>query len=155
MNAFHYYYFLFLFFTFSIDVNNRKMITYVCNQYTLNTICQTIQIIAKNIIYQSSWWFSNSSWPIDQGNKGICIHHICKFSCCSMHIKENIKAPRHWPLCGEFTGPVNSPHKGPVTRKMFPFDDVIMKLSVCHSLPKSLIFYSDLCKHYLKCLICT
>ena len=23
-------------------------------------------------------------------------------------------------------GPVNSPHKGPVTRKMFPFDDVIM-----------------------------
>ena len=41
-------------------------------------------------------------------------------------IKENIKAPRHWPLCGEFTEPVNSPHKGPVTRKMFPFDDVIM-----------------------------
>ena len=25
--------------------------------------------------------------------------------------------------------PVNSPHKGPVTRKMFPFDDVIMKLT--------------------------
>ena len=24
-------------------------------------------------------------------------------------------------------GPVNSPHKWPVTRKMFPFDDVIMK----------------------------
>ena len=23
--------------------------------------------------------------------------------------------------------PMNSPHKGPVTRKMFPFDDVIMK----------------------------
>ena len=26
-------------------------------------------------------------------------------------------------------GPVNSPHKWPVTRKMFPFDDVIMSLS--------------------------
>ena len=25
--------------------------------------------------------------------------------------------------------PVNSPHKGPVTRKMFPFDEVIMKLA--------------------------
>ena len=25
-------------------------------------------------------------------------------------------------------GPVNSPHKWPVTRKMFPFDDVIMIL---------------------------
>ena len=28
---------------------------------------------------------------------------------------------------GIHMGPVNSPHKGPVTRKMFPFDDVIMK----------------------------
>ena len=35
-------------------------------------------------------------------------------------IKVNIKAPRHW------WGSVNSPHKWPVTRKMFPFDDVIM-----------------------------
>ena len=31
-------------------------------------------------------------------------------------------------LCvGNSPGPVNSPPKGPVTRKMFPFDDVIMK----------------------------
>ena len=31
-------------------------------------------------------------------------------------------------LCvGNSPRPVNSPHKGPVTRKMFPFDDVIMK----------------------------
>ena len=30
-------------------------------------------------------------------------------------------------LCvGKSPGPVNYPHKGPVTRKMFPFDDVIM-----------------------------
>ena len=38
--------------------------------------------------------------------------------------KENIKAPCHWPLCGEFTG--NRwipPHKWPVTREGFPFDD--------------------------------
>ena len=27
---------------------------------------------------------------------------------------------------GNSPGPVKSPHKGPVTRKMFPFDDVIM-----------------------------
>ena len=40
-------------------------------------------------------------------------------------IKENITASRHWPLCGEFTGWI--PHKWPVTRKMFPFDDVIME----------------------------
>ena len=34
-------------------------------------------------------------------------------------------------LCvGNSPGPVNSPHKGPVTRKMFPFDDVIMQIQV-------------------------
>ena len=27
--------------------------------------------------------------------------------------------------------PVNSPHKWPVTRKMFPFDDVIMSSNHC------------------------
>ena len=37
-------------------------------------------------------------------------------------------------LCvGNSPGPVNSPHKWPVTRKMFPFDDVIMHWRVvCH-----------------------
>ena len=53
----------------------------------------------------------------------------------SAQIKENIKAPRHWPLCGEFyRRPVNSPHKWPVTRKMFPFDDFIMWVfcGYCH-----------------------
>ena len=39
---------------------------------------------------------------------------------------------KHQKLCvtghvrGIQRGPVNSPHKGPVTRKMLPFDDVIM-----------------------------
>ena len=32
-------------------------------------------------------------------------------------------------LRGIHRSPVNSPHKGPVTRKMFPFDDVIMRSS--------------------------
>ena len=36
-------------------------------------------------------------------------------------IIENIKALCHWPRW-----PVNTPHKGPVTWIMFPFDDVIM-----------------------------
>ena len=40
--------------------------------------------------------------------------------------QENIKAQRHWPLWGIHWLPVNSPHKGQVIWKMFPFDDVIM-----------------------------
>ena len=36
-------------------------------------------------------------------------------------------------LCaGNSPGPMNSPHKGPVTRKQFPFDDVIMKVISGH-----------------------
>ena len=54
-----------------------------------------------------------------------------------VQIKENIKAPSHWPLRGIHRWPMNSPHKGPVTRKMFPFDDVIINSVVfdrfgCH-----------------------
>ena len=45
--------------------------------------------------------------------------------------------------------PVNSPHKGPVTRKMFPFDDVIISVSERE-------FASPvICKYFqLKVLIC-
>ena len=52
--------------------------------------------------------------------------HLFTQSFIQTQIKENAKAPRHWPLCGTSPGPVNYPHKGPVTRKMVPFDDVIM-----------------------------
>ena len=39
-------------------------------------------------------------------------------------------------LCaGNSPSPVNSPHKGPVTRKMFPLDDVIMYADQIYGLP--------------------
>ena len=40
--------------------------------------------------------------------------------------------------------PVNSPHKGPVTRKMFPFDDVIINpmLSVVICLPDAFLWHN-------------
>ena len=44
-----------------------------------------------------------------------------------VQIKDNIKAPRHWPFVRAIhRSPVNSPHKRPVTRKMLSFDDVVM-----------------------------
>ena len=42
---------------------------------------------------------------------------------CSGTDKETIKVLLYWPLWGESIG---HPHKGPVTRKMFLFDEVIM-----------------------------
>ena len=42
---------------------------------------------------------------------------------------------------GIHRGPVNSPHKWPVTRKMFPFDDVIMHI-LYHGTPMPCILLS-------------
>ena len=42
---------------------------------------------------------------------------------------------------GIHRGPVNSPHKGPVTRKMFPFDDIITKIFVLIDLTYVTIFH--------------
>ena len=83
------------------------------------------------------------------------IHHVIYVMCCTLlwrhngcdgvsnqkptiltqpfiqaQIKENIKAPRHWPLWGGgiHRWLVNSPHIWLVTPKMSPFDDVIMMI---------------------------
>ena len=45
-----------------------------------------------------------------------------------VQIKENIKAPQF--LRRIHRGPVNSPQKWPVTRKMFRLDDVIMEIKI-------------------------
>ena len=44
---------------------------------------------------------------------------------------------------GIHRGPVNSPHKWPVTRKKFPFDDVIMEVDI-----------DELIEHTTLCLLC-
>ena len=53
-------------------------------------------------------------------------------------------------LCvGNSSRPVNSPHKGPVTRKMFPFDDVIMSVFTLYCDPINLHILS-----YSYCVLC-
>ena len=51
-------------------------------------------------------------------------------------------------LCaGNSRGPVNSPHEGTVTRKMFPFDDVIMRYHD-HLIFKMVIVYQKRCLYW-------
>ena len=40
---------------------------------------------------------------------------------------------------------VNSPHKGPVTRKMFPFDDIIMYIEIWYDLTVNTVLLALLC----------
>ena len=49
-------------------------------------------------------------------------------------VKENIKATRHWPFKGNPPVTDGFPHILPVTRKMFPFDDVIMTKACVNSM---------------------
>ena len=55
--------------------------------------------------------------------------HDCLLNCLFGRGSKRTSKLRVTGLCvGNSPGPVNSPHKWPVTRKMFPFDDVIMVL---------------------------
>ena len=74
-------------------------------------------------------------------------------------------------LCvGKSPGPVNSPHKWPVTRKMFPFDDVIMVSQGVLRRKKGIYMHKDpvnshtlltkqttsqKCRHILKAFSCS
>ena len=63
------------------------------------------------------------------GHGGVSNHqpHDCLLKCLFRHRSKKTSKLRVTGLSvGNSPGPVNSPHKGPVTRKMFPFDDVIM-----------------------------
>ena len=56
---------------------------------------------------------------------------------------------------GIHRGPVNSPHKWPVTRKMLPFDDVIMETCeyasiLVHTLCTIVILYGNIWKQWLE-----
>ena len=54
---------------------------------------------------------------------------------------------------GIHRGPVNSPHKWPVTRKMFPFDDVIMGDLMETSRPVEHNGYIRCTTHHLRCTV--
>ena len=58
----------------------------------------------------------SNHWPLD-----------CLFNSLSGPISNKYQSTLYWPFVrGIHRWPVNSPHKGPVTRKKLPFDDVII-----------------------------
>ena len=65
--------------------------------------------------------------------------HDCLFNRLFRRRSKKTSKLRVTGLCvGNSPGPVNSPHKWPVTRKMFPFDDVIMTTSLDKSIIPSI-----------------
>ena len=74
----------------------------------------------------------------------------CLFTCLFWHRSKKTSKLRVTGLCaGNSPGPVNSPHKRPVTRKMFPFDDVIMISFHETDYQSTLVFYEVSSLHVL------
>ena len=77
--------------------------------------------VSRNLHATLRWRYNDSD--------GVSNHqpHDCLLNCLFGRISKKTSKLHVTGLCvGNSPGPVNSPHKGPVTRKMFPFDDVIM-----------------------------
>ena len=99
-----------------------------------NTKFSPRQIIFLTGVHMCQW----VSWLVDltcalrwrqNGRYSVSNHqpHDCLFNRLFRRRSKKTSKLRVTGLCvGNSPGPVNSPHKGPVTRKMFPFDDVIM-----------------------------
>ena len=80
-------------------------------------------------IYITYWRYSFSLHWRHNGRVGVSNHrpYDCLLNRLFRRRSKNASKFRVAGLCeGNHRWPVNSPHKGPVTRKMFPFDDVIM-----------------------------
>ena len=84
-------------------------------------------------------------WRHNERN-GVSNHqpHDCLLNRISQRRSKKISKPRVTGLCeGIHRGPVSSPHKGPVTRKMLPFDDAIMTNRQAYILAKMQILASN------------
>ena len=77
-----------------------------------------------HMVCSSLWWRHNDHDSVSNHQP-----HECLLNRLFGRRSKKTSKLRVTGLCvGNSPGPVNSPHKGPVTRKMIPFDDVIMLL---------------------------
>ena len=77
-----------------------KMLSPHYNDVIMGTIAS--QITSLTIVY--SIVYSNADQRKHQSSASLAFVRGITQSFIQTQIKENIKGPRHWPLCGEFTG---------------------------------------------------
>ena len=128
------------------------MLHLVCCDYIVSSYASSIEFktsTSNNIRITLHWRHSDYDGVSNHQ------HHVCLLNRLFRRRSKKISKLRVTGLCvGNSPGPVNSTHKGPVTRKMFPLDDVIMKLFALITLS---VWFLDLDVNWPKihCLICT
>ena len=82
------------------------------------------------------WWFETPSWSLWRQCNEWCYHErvsiIYLTVCSGVDQRKHQRSASLAFMRGIYRWTVNSPHKGPVTRKMFSFDDVIMNLATIY-----------------------
>ena len=132
--------------------------------YKLHNLCWFfVRKITMSFVSSVAWRklnFFRAPWAIMTGfvlprkntirwrhNGHDCVYNHQPHHCLLNHIfgcrSKKTSRRRVTGLCaGTSPGPVNSPHKWPVTRKMFPFDDVIMICNpICGHTYRSLLLH--------------
>ena len=113
----------------SLPIKTRKPSTLWMSQY-IPRIMHTVRTILWMILLPFLLWRHN-------GRDGVSNHqhHECLLNRSSRHSSKKTSKLRVTGVCAETSPakPANSPHKWPVTRKMFPFGDVMFfKMPECH-----------------------
>ena len=145
----------------NVNLNSSFPTQYAFNQHWhLFHDASAIPIMAVNCIIWNYGYmilgqylelFSNDINPLqwsDNGRDGVSNHqpHHCLLNrlLFRRRSRKHQSSASQAFVRGIHRWPVNSPHKGPVTRKMFPFEDVIM------SHPQLMIMYVDIQTNWLQ-----
>ena len=125
---------------YAVRINSRCYLILFVTMDIMQNRCFTISFSA-NSVKCSFIWICSTIW-----NTRLCLpsyHYsdiimnvmasqitsltiVCSTVCSGAHQRKHQSSVSLAFVRGIHPWPVNSPHKGPVTRKMFPFDDVIM-----------------------------
>ena len=116
----------------TVVIRNRNKVPIPCSSWSTTSImakplskAMSIDMDIRHLVvitHRTLHWRHND-------HDGVWNHqpHGCLLKCLFRRRSKKTSKLRVTGLCvGNSPGPVNSPHKGPITRKMFPFDDVIM-----------------------------
>ena len=87
-----------------------------------------LPIILQTFLNAFLWVKTNAFWP-----KSPASPQFAQNVCSGADLRKHQSSASLAFVMGIHWLPVDSPHKGPVTRKMFPFDDVIMMLTKVYS----------------------
>ena len=111
-----------------------------------------ISIMDKSARPRQLWWTFNSPYQYGDVILGTIAFQITSLTIVYSIVYLSADQRKHQSSAllafvrGIHRRPVNSPHEGPVTRKMFPFDDVIMQMSISHLFEQR---YQSICNLYM------